>query len=71
MAQFFLPRNSRINRHGRVHAAPPGARAARQIRIYRFDPSSNDGPRLDSFAIDAAGVRPHGARRFDPHQSRD
>jgi succinate dehydrogenase / fumarate reductase iron-sulfur subunit len=52
MAQFFLPRNSRINRNGRVHAAPPGARAARKFRIYRFDPSAQEGPRLDTFELD-------------------
>ena len=41
MAQFFLPRNSRVNRNGRVHAAPQGARATRRFRIYRFDPSTD------------------------------
>jgi len=55
MAQFFLPRNSRINRKGRVHAAPQGARATRAFRIYRFDPSAKEGPRLDTFELDLAG----------------
>jgi len=58
MAQFFLPRNSRINRNGRVHAAPAGARAPRRLRIYRFDPSGSEGPRLDSFELDLAGCGP-------------
>jgi succinate dehydrogenase / fumarate reductase, iron-sulfur subunit len=58
MAQFFLPRNSRINKNGRVHAAPPGARAARRFRIYRFNPDANEGPRLDTFELDLAGCGP-------------
>jgi succinate dehydrogenase / fumarate reductase iron-sulfur subunit len=53
MAKFFLPRNSRINRNGRVHAAPAGGRATRRFRIYRFNPSSDEGPRLDTFELDA------------------
>src|SRR5579863_1281444 len=52
MAQFFLPRNSRINPHGRVYRAPAGARAVRRFRIYRFDPDGNEGPRLDTFELD-------------------
>jgi succinate dehydrogenase / fumarate reductase iron-sulfur subunit len=58
MAQFFLPRNSRINRNGRVHAAPQGARATRRFRIYRFEPSAADGPRLDTFELDLGGCGP-------------
>jgi succinate dehydrogenase / fumarate reductase iron-sulfur subunit len=52
MAQFFLPRNSRVNRDGRVHRAPAGARAIRRFRIYRFDPDGQEGPRLDTFELD-------------------
>jgi succinate dehydrogenase / fumarate reductase iron-sulfur subunit len=58
MAQFFLPRNSRINRNGRVHRAPAGARAARRFRIYRFDPDAKQGPRLDTFEIDLGSCGP-------------
>src|ERR1700719_3031069 len=53
MAQFFLPRNSRINRNGRVHAAPAGSRATRRFSIYRFNPSCDEGPRLDTFELDS------------------
>jgi succinate dehydrogenase / fumarate reductase, iron-sulfur subunit len=58
MVQFFLPRNSRINRNGRVHAAPQGSRATRRFRIYRFNPDANEGPRLDTFELDLAGCGP-------------
>jgi succinate dehydrogenase / fumarate reductase iron-sulfur subunit len=52
MAQFFLPRNSRINPNGRVHRAPSAARAMRRLRIYRFDPDAQEGPRLDTFELE-------------------
>ena len=52
MAQFFLPRNSRVNRNGRVHRAAAGAQATRRFRIYRFDPDGKEGPRLDTFELD-------------------
>ena len=43
MVQLFLPKNSRVNRNGRVHAAPPGASATWRFQIYRFDPSAAEG----------------------------
>src|SRR5690606_15029901 len=58
MADFFLPQNSRINRNGRVHRAPQGARKVRTFRIYRFDPDSGERPRLDTFELDTATCGP-------------
>jgi succinate dehydrogenase / fumarate reductase, iron-sulfur subunit len=58
MAHFFLPRNSRINRNGRVHRASAGARVPRRFRIYRFDPDAQEGPRLDTFELDLGGCGP-------------
>ena len=52
MAEFRLPPNSRINKNGRVHKAPSGARNVRTFRVYRFDPDSTDGPRIDTFELD-------------------
>ncbi len=57
MAEFFLPANSRIVK-GVRHAAPAGARAVRQVRIYRFNPDSGENPRIDTFALDTAGCGP-------------
>jgi succinate dehydrogenase / fumarate reductase iron-sulfur subunit len=57
MAQFRLPPNSRI-RPGRVHQAPAGARAVRTFRVYRFDPSSGETPRVDTFELDVDGCGP-------------
>src|ERR1700733_6197196 len=50
MAQFFLPRNSRVNRNGRVHRAA-GARATRRFRFFRFCPGGREGPRLDTYGL--------------------
>ncbi len=57
MAEFRLPANSRI-RTGVTHEAPPGAREVRKLRIYRFDPSSGQNPRLDTFELDVADCGP-------------
>ena len=57
MAQFRLPANSRI-RAGITHRAPAGARKVRKFRIYRFDPSSGENPRVDTFELDVASCGP-------------
>jgi len=59
MVQMTLPKNSRY-RHtpGRVHPAPPGAARVREFRIYRFDPDSSEGPRIDRYSIDLAACGP-------------
>jgi succinate dehydrogenase iron-sulfur subunit len=56
MVQFFLPKGSRINPRGRVHKAATAGGAAdsvRRFRIYRFDPDATEGPRLDTFELEA------------------
>jgi succinate dehydrogenase / fumarate reductase iron-sulfur subunit len=51
MAEFALPKNSRINTRGREHKAP-GAKRAQRFRIYRWDPDSGENPRYDRFELD-------------------
>ncbi len=51
MAEFRLPRNSRISK-GKYFAAPDGAVNVRTFRIYRWDPDSGENPRVDSYDID-------------------
>src|SRR6202046_3062613 len=59
MAEFRLPRNSRIdNSAGRNYDAPAGATNTRRFRIYRFDPASGARPRIDSYQIDMASCGP-------------
>ena len=59
MAQFRLPKNSRYrDTTGRAHPAPAGAKRVREFRIYRFDPSDGEGPRIDRYNIDLAACGP-------------
>ncbi len=55
MAEFLLSANSRI-RSGKVHKSP--GTATRTLRIYRFEPESNENPRIDTFEVDLKGVGP-------------
>ena len=50
MAQFRLPKNSRI-REGKHFPAPDGASRVRTFRIYRWDPDSGENPRIDRFDV--------------------
>ncbi|MFP3386541.1 2Fe-2S iron-sulfur cluster-binding protein, partial [Tritonibacter sp. SIMBA_163] len=51
MAQLTLPKNSKITK-GKTHAPPQSAKAAREFRIYRWDPDQGGNPRMDSYTID-------------------
>jgi succinate dehydrogenase / fumarate reductase, iron-sulfur subunit len=57
MTEFRLPPNSRI-RKGITHKAPPGATEVRTFRIYRFDPTSGENPRVDTFELDLQSCGP-------------
>jgi len=53
VAEFSLPKNSRIDKSaGKTHPAPAGAKRVRRFRIYRFDPSTGENPRVDTFELD-------------------
>ena len=58
MAEFALPKNSRIKGKGREHKAPPGAKRVKSFRIYRYDPDSGENPRYDRFEIDLDDTGP-------------
>jgi succinate dehydrogenase / fumarate reductase iron-sulfur subunit len=51
MAEFLLPKNSKISRKGRSYRAPEAKRIKR-FRIYRWDPESGQNPRYDTFEVD-------------------
>jgi succinate dehydrogenase / fumarate reductase iron-sulfur subunit len=51
MAEFSLPRNSRV-KPGKTVAAAKGAKRARTIKVYRYDPDTDENPRIDSYEID-------------------
>jgi succinate dehydrogenase / fumarate reductase iron-sulfur subunit len=59
MAQFSLPKNSKIDKSaGKHHAAPAGARQVRSFRIYRYDPDSGAHPRMDTYDVDMGACGP-------------
>ena len=47
-----------IDKNGRVHKAPAGTKDVRTFRIYRFDPHSGEGPRIDTFELDPKSCGP-------------
>jgi succinate dehydrogenase / fumarate reductase iron-sulfur subunit len=58
MAEFRLPRNSKVRRDGRSFKAPAGAQHVRVFKIYRYDPDSEENPRLDTYEVDMDGCGP-------------
>ena len=54
---FGLPANSRVLR-GRVWPAPPEAQRVKEFRVYRYDPESGQGPRLDTYFVDLDACGP-------------
>jgi succinate dehydrogenase / fumarate reductase, iron-sulfur subunit len=57
MAEFTLPKNSKVKKNGKVHLAE-GAAKARRFNVYRYDPDSGENPRMDRFDIDLADCGP-------------
>ncbi|HET7587228.1 MAG TPA: succinate dehydrogenase iron-sulfur subunit [Gammaproteobacteria bacterium] len=51
MAQFTLPKNSKIGK-GKHHPAPEGAKNVKRFKIYRYDPDSGERPRTDIYEVD-------------------
>ena len=51
MAEFRLPKNSRI-KQGKTWKAPEGARNIKRFHVYRYDPDSDENPRMDTYEVD-------------------
>ena len=51
MAQISLPENSKI-RKGKYFKDKTGSKNLRKVNIYRWDPSTGDNPRLDTYEVD-------------------
>src|SRR5882672_10237100 len=58
MAEFFLPKNSKIKKTGRVHKASAEAKQIKSFKIYRYDPDSGENPRYDTFELDLEQTGP-------------
>ena len=51
MAEFILPKNSKIFK-GRTHKNINTSKDPKMFQIYRWDPETDDNPRLDNYEID-------------------
>src|ERR1700683_1942567 len=58
MVELTLHPGSKVNPHGRVHKVANVGAAVRTFRIYRFDPDSDENPRLDTFEVDTKACGP-------------
>ncbi len=57
MAKFNLPANSRV-KPGRAHPAAEGAKNNREFSVYRYDPTSGENPKLDTYQVDLDNCGP-------------
>lgn len=57
MADLRLPPNSRVT-EGKVHVSLESGDAPKKLRIYRYDPDSEENPRVDTYEIDLAKCGP-------------
>ncbi|MGB6948244.1 MAG: succinate dehydrogenase iron-sulfur subunit, partial [Methyloceanibacter sp.] len=60
MVQFTLPQNSKV-KPGKAWNSPPADAEKgrfREYRVYRFDPETEDNPRLDTYWVDVADCGP-------------
>lgn len=56
MVELTLPKNSKVNKNGKTYRAKDGAGETRVFRVYRYDPTTPDNPRVDTYEVDISGV---------------
>jgi succinate dehydrogenase / fumarate reductase, iron-sulfur subunit len=57
MVEFNLPKNSKLT-EGKTWAPPKGAKAAREYKVYRWNPDDGANPRIDTYQVDTADCGP-------------
>ena len=57
MAEFTLPRNSKIGK-GKAHPPPAPATKPKRFSVYRWNPDDGQNPRLDSYEVDLDACGP-------------
>lgn len=57
MAEFTLPKNSKIEK-GKTVSAANGAKNKKVFKIYRWEPDSGNNPRIDTYEIDLSKCGP-------------
>ena len=50
MVELLLPKNSQVQK-GKTWPKPEGALRLREFKIYRYDPDTEDNPRLDTYFV--------------------
>ncbi|GHM58364.1 MAG: succinate dehydrogenase iron-sulfur subunit [Candidatus Mesenet longicola] len=58
MVQLSLPKNSKVNKNGKVYPAPSAAKKVKRFKIYRWSPDDEENPRIDTFFIDMDNCGP-------------
>ena len=51
MVQINLPENSKVKK-GKYFKDKTGSKNLRKVNIYRWDPSSGENPRIDTYEVD-------------------
>ena len=57
MAQFTLPKNSKVTK-GKHYPAPEGAKQVKTFKVYRYDPEGDGNPRWDTYDVDVGACGP-------------
>lgn len=58
MAEFTLPKNSKIKPGKKIDAAGKDARRTKKFQIYRYDPATGENPQMDEITIDLDNCGP-------------
>jgi len=58
MAEFSLPKNSKIKKNGKVFKSDSASDKVRKFKIYRYDPDSGANPRMDTYELDMNSCGP-------------
>ena len=51
MVQINLPENSKVKK-GKYYKDTTGSKNIKKVNIYRWDPSSGENPRIDTYEVD-------------------
>ena len=51
MVQINLPQNSKVQK-GKYYKDKTGSKNIRKVNVYRWDPSSGENPRIDTYEVD-------------------
>ena len=57
MVQINLPKNSEVKK-GIYYEDKTGSKNIRKVNVYRWDPSTGDNPRIDTFEVDMINCGP-------------